>query len=148
MLRIRSILPVMLALVATLLVSCGGGVAEAPPTYTPEKIATIEKAALPIERTKDRLGELSELINAEDWVNVDNLIHGPFGNLRTSVSYFSRQLLPDDQDIAQDLAQELEEDIDKIDVAAKQKNSSQASRGYGDVLRDLEGLLDLVPSGS
>ena len=148
MLRLRSILSLILVVVTTLLVSCGGGVAKAPPTYTPEKIAQIQQALIPIQKVQARMDELGELVDAQDWVYVDNLIHGPFGNLRASMSYASRQLLPEDEQEAKEIAKEISDDFDKLAAAAKEQNNSLGQRSYGDVLNDLDAFLNMMPTES
>ncbi|MDY7016538.1 MAG: photosystem II protein PsbQ, partial [Cyanobacteriota bacterium] len=65
--RLRSIVPLLLALVATVLVSCGGPtVAKTPPTYTPETIAQLDRYMTPIATARGRMSELEDLIEAED----------------------------------------------------------------------------------
>lgn len=146
MLRIRSILPLILVLVATVLVSCGGPNAVAPPTYTPEKIAQIQKALTPIEKVQERMPELGSLIADEDWVYVDNLIHGPFGQLRSSMSYLASLLLPKDQPQARDIAKDITKDLENIDAAAKAENYPAAQRAYSSVLVDFDTLSDILPA--
>ena len=51
----RSILPVILLLVTTLLVSCGGPTASAPPTYTPEKLEQIKTYRISVDKARERM---------------------------------------------------------------------------------------------
>ncbi|MDY6785600.1 MAG: photosystem II protein PsbQ [Cyanobacteriota bacterium] len=145
--RLRSILPLILALVATVLVACGGpNVAKAPPTYTPEKVAQLERYLTPVATARERMSELPDLLEKEDWVFVRNFIHGPLGQLRGSMSFISRNLLPKDQDTAARAADELFEHLDRIDLAAKDKNYPLAVQQYREAVKDFDTFLNLVPA--
>ncbi len=146
----RSLLSLMLVVLTTFLVSCGSPSAtKAPPTYTAETIEQIQQLVVPIQSMRDRMTtELADLIDNEDWIYVRNLIHGPLGDLRYSMGYISRQLLPQDQKAAQELAQEVANDLDRIDSAAQEKDAVQVSVLYSKALRDFDAFLDLIPSES
>ena len=120
MLRFRSILSVILVLVATFLVSCGGPKATIPTIYAPEKIAQIQILAAPVEAARERMSDLETLIDAENWIDIGTFIHGPLGSLRRDLRYLSESLLPKDQKKAQQLAKELFNDFERLDAAAKE----------------------------
>lgn len=145
--RLRSIFPLILALVATILVACGGPtVAKAPPIYTPEKVAQLERYMTPIDTARGRMSELQDLIEKEDWVFVKNFIHGPLGQLRGSMSFVSRSLLPKDQDTAAKTADDFFEHLDRIDLAAKENNYPLAVQQYREAVKDFDAFLKLVPT--
>lgn len=146
---LRSILSLVLILVATLLVSCSNPQAtQIPTTYTPEKIAQLQVYVTPIEEARERMSELRDLIANKKWVDADSLIHGPFGQLRQSMLNLSRSLLPKDQKQATQLAKELFVHFERIDAAAKDRNSEIAEIQYREALRDFDAFLDLIPKAS
>ena len=142
---LRSILPVILMLVTTLLVSCGGPTASAPPTYTPEKLAQIQTYRISVDRARDRMSELSDLIAAEDWVDTRNFIHGPLGLLRRDMTYLSNALLEEDTKQALPLAKEVFNGLDDIDAAAKESNYPAAANEFKQVISNFDAYLDLIP---
>ena len=141
----RSILPLILVAVATLLVSCSGGTAAAPPTYTPDKLQKIETYRIPIDVARNSLSHLGKYIDNEDWANTDNFIHGPLGLIRRDMTYLSNALLPDDQKKATAIAKDIFNHFEDIDAAAKNKNYGAAISEYKEVVSDFDVYLDLVP---
>ena len=98
MVRSRSILSLILAMVAVFLISCSSPtVAKAPPTYTPAQIEQIKEYAPTLLALRDRMSEIPVLIQRRDWIGVRNFIHGPLGELRLKMTYITRNLLPTDQ---------------------------------------------------
>lgn len=144
--RLRAIFSLLLALAATVLVACGGPVAKAPPTYTPELVAQLDRYMTPIETARGRMSELESLIDKEDWVFIRNFIHGPLGQLRGSMSFVSRSLLPKEQGTAARAADELFEHLDRMDLAAKDRNYPVVVQQYKEAIQDFDAFLRLVPS--
>jgi len=142
----RSILAVILVLVTTFLVSCGGpSASKQPPTYTAQQIEQIQQYADRLEGKRQRISALADDIEDRDWVEVGSLIHGPLGTLRQEMSYLSQKLLPQDQKIARDLAKDLFKCLNTIDAAASQGDYSLAVRNYGLAVQDFDNFLKLVP---
>ncbi len=141
----RSLLSLMLVVATTLLVSCSSTSATAPTTYTPEKIAQLQTIVEPIEAIRERMVEVENLIEEENWVDTVTLIHGPFGQLRSKMTYLSRSLLPKDQEKATELAKQLFNDFEGIDAAAKNRNYGAASSKYRSAVRDFDAFLSLIP---
>ncbi|MEC4985497.1 MAG: photosystem II protein PsbQ [Oscillatoria sp. PMC 1068.18] len=137
----RSFLSLVLVLVMTLLVSCGSPEAKAPPTYTPDRIAKIERSLTPVVQVQERLPELQKLIQKQDWVYVDNFLHGPLGSLRRDLSYVAGNLLPEDQPAIRALAKDIAAHFEKIDNAAKDGNYPEAANNYSEVVDDLNTLI-------
>lgn len=145
--KLRPILSLILVVVTTLLVSCSSGqVSTPPPTYTPEKIADIQKFVSPIESARQDMTKLKSLIEAENWIDTRSFIHGPLGQLRRDMSYLSRELLPQDQKQATQLIKDLFSDFEELDAEAKVKNYGLALQRYKDAVRDFDAFLDLIPS--
>lgn len=142
---LRSILPVILLLVTTLLVSCGGPSASAPPTYTPEKLAQIKTYRISVDQARERMSELSDLIKEENWVDTRSFIHGPLGLLRRNMTYLSNALLEEDAQQASPLAKEVFNGLDDIDAAAKESNYRAAVSEFNQVISSFDAYLDLVP---
>jgi photosystem II protein PsbQ len=144
--RLQSLLPLILALVVIFLTACGGAPeAKVPPTYTPEKIAQLQQYAGPITAARQRMPELAYLIADKEWINVENFIHGPLGQVRGSMGFISRNLLPKDQDTAKEAAKELFVHLEKIDTAAKADRVDIAKTQYVEALKDFDAFLDLIP---
>ncbi|MEC4894424.1 MAG: photosystem II protein PsbQ [Oscillatoria sp. PMC 1051.18] len=141
----RSILSLVLVLVMTLLVSCGSPEAKAPPTYTPDRIAQVSRSLTPVVEVRERLPELKQLIQKQDWIYVGNFIHGPLGSLRHDLSYVARNLLPGDQPAARELAKDIAVHFEKIDAAAKDANYAEAVRNYNEVVDDLDTFIGQAP---
>lgn len=144
--RLRSLLPLILVLFATFLVSCSGRTtAQTPPTYTAEKIDQVKTYLKPVKQARERLPELESLVDEEKWTDVDSFIHGPLGSLRKDVTTLNRQLLAKDQRPAQGLAQELFIDLEDLDAAAEAQNKVAASSSYYEAVRDFNAYLDEIP---
>ncbi len=147
--RLRSILPILLAAFAILLVSCGGNVAKAPPVYTPEKIAEIQRYMTPVYSARERMPELAEYIEAEDWGNVSSFIHGPLGGLSSPMGYINRAVvLPKDRPALEKLYESFYDDIERLDSAAEAKVYGFAIGEYKSALKDLDTYIDLIPTES
>lgn len=150
MARYRSLLSLILVIVATFLVSCSGPtVATVPQTYTATQIERIQRVVPEIVALRDRMGEeLPTLIKRRNWIDVSNFIHGPVGELRLEMINISRNLLPKDQDRARDLTRDFFDHLVKIDQAAKNDEYQKAVLNYREALADFDNFLQLVPKPS
>lgn len=146
--RYRAVVGVLLAAIATFLVSCGGGPEAVAPTYTPEKIAQLTSYVSRLEASRNRLPELLNYIEKDNWVNVDNFTHGPLGQIRAEMLRLSNQLLPADQPKAKALSEEILGHLQNIDEASQDRNYSEAIAQYREFVGDFEALLDIVPEGA
>jgi len=146
MLNQKSILSLLLALVATVLISCGGAnESTPPPTYNSEQIQQIQESAAPVKQARTRLPELESLLNDRRWSDASSLLHGPLGELRREMSYVTRNLLPQDQEQAQQLAKQLFQDLEQVDAAIDDEDYSRALQNYDRALRDFDNYLSLLP---
>jgi photosystem II protein PsbQ len=129
-----------------MLVACGGPAA-VKPTYTPERIAEIQGHTADLQKLSDRLPELQNLIQKEDFIFARNFIHGPLGEIRILMGRISSDLLPKDQPPARDLAKQIANDLVQIDEASAENNYKAAVRYYGETVKDLESFYKLIPQG-
>ena len=141
----RPILSLILVLATTLLVSCSGPSASAPPTYTPEKLQKISTYRIPLDVARQRMPELGKYINNEDWSNADNFIHGPLGLIRRDLTYLSNSLLPSEQEDALNVAKDIFKHFENIDAAVNNKNYTLANNQYKEVVSDLDIYASLIP---
>ena len=146
--RYRAVVGVLLAAIATFLVSCGGGPAAVAPTYTPEKLTQLQSYVNRIETSRERLPELESYIQKDNWVNVDNFTHGPLGELRSELTRLSNQLLPDDQPKAEGLTEDILGHLQNIDVASKDRSYDEAMAQYREFVDDFDAFLSVVPEGA
>ena len=144
----RAVVGVLLAAIATFLVSCGGGPAAEAPTYTPEKISQLQNYVNRIEATRERLPELARYIEKDNWVNVDNFTHGPLGQLRSELTRLGNQLLPDDQEKAKFLTDDILGHLQKLDEASQVRDYDSAIAQYGEFVDDFDAFFTLLPEGA
>ena len=142
----RSLMGVCLVAIATLLVSCGGGKTAVPPTYSATQLSQIATYAGRIQTSKDRLPELAGYIRDENWVNIDNFIHGPLGELRTGMNRLAFQLLPDDKTEALALADDVSKDLEIMSAAVDDFNPKRTNQAYVRFAKDLSTFLDSIPT--
>lgn len=141
----RPLLSLILVLATTLLVSCGGNTASAPPTYTPEKLQKIATYRIPLDIARQRLPELGEAISNEDWIDADSFLHGPLGLIRRDLTYLSNALLPDEQEPALNVAKDIFKHFENIDAAVNEKDYTTAINQYKEVSSDLDAYATLIP---
>lgn len=150
MARYRSILSLMLVIVASFLVSCSSPSAvKLPESYTVAQIDVIQRSVPEITALRDRMSnEIQAMIQRRDWIGVSNFIHGPLGELRLEMINISRSLLPKDQDLARELTRDLFDHLVKIDQGAKEAQPQKVTLNYREALADIDNFLQLVPKPS
>ncbi|BCL33984.1 photosystem II protein PsbQ [Nostoc sp. MS1] len=149
MARQRSIFSLLLALLATFLISCGSPTtAVAPPTYTTAQLERIQGYAPDVQAVRDRADELKNLIQKKEWIDVGNFIHGPIAEARLTMSYITPNLLPKDQPTARQITKDLLNHLVKIDQAATSGNSQLALNNYQAAFADIDKFLQLLPDTS
>lgn len=146
--RLRALLSLILVAVTTFLVSCSSPEVVIPPTYTPQKIEQLQVFVTPLESFRENLNTLEGFIRDRDWTNTRTYIHGPLGLLRQTTTALTRSLLPKDQPKATELAQDLFGHLEKIDAAAKLKNSDLAQTHYKQAVEAFDNFLNLIPKAS
>ncbi|WP_414528262.1 photosystem II protein PsbQ [Nodularia chucula] len=146
MARHRSIFSLILVLLATFLISCGGpSAAIAPPTYTAIQLERIEEYVPKIQAVRDRAAELKTLINKKDWIDVSNFIHGPMTEARLSMTYIIPNLLPSAQPTARQKTRDLLNHLVKIDQAAGESDTQLALINYREAMEDIDQFFKLLP---
>ncbi|MGB3137097.1 MAG: photosystem II protein PsbQ [Nodosilinea sp.] len=144
--RFRPLLGILLAVVASCLVACGGPAAKIPTTYTPDILQQVELYSPAVATLRDRFPELENYIQDQDWVDVQSFIHGPMGELRSRVNRLATTLLSKDQPQAQELAKELYVHLERLDEAASSGQQVVAGQEYRNALDDFDSFLNLVPT--
>ncbi|GAX35706.1 photosystem II protein PsbQ [Nodularia sp. NIES-3585] len=146
MARQRSIFSLLLVLLATFLISCGGpSVTVAPPTYTAIQLERIQEYVPKIQAVRDRAAELKTLIKKQDWIDVSNFIHGPMTEARSSMTYIIPNLLPSTQPVARQKTRDLLNHLVKIDQAAGQSDTQLALSSYQEAMEDIDKFFQLLP---
>ncbi len=149
MVKYRAILTAVLAVLMVFLLSLGNG-AEAkrvakPLSYTSEQISQIQEYGSELSALRDRMPELADLIQKQDWVFVRNFIHGPLGELRAKMLYAAQNLLGDDQKQARAVAKAVFDNLVAMDQAAQNRDYRLAIRNYTETIRDFDNFLNLLP---
>ena len=146
MARYRSILSLILVIVATFLVSCGSPtVSKVTKTYTAAQVEQIQQYVPDIVALRDRMSEIPTFIKRSDWIDVSNFIHGPLGELRLKMTYVTRNLLPKDQQTAREATRGLFDHLVKIEEAAQEGNAQRAVLNYREAVADINTFLQVVP---
>lgn len=144
--RLRPIISVVLAVVATCIVGCGGAEVSQPTTYSGEQIAQLEIFAPRVTELRDLFPELEDYIQNKDWVEIDSFIHGPMGELRVRLDRVAVRLLPQDAEQAQYYAEEIGTHLEKLDAAAEAYNQIEAGKQYREALDDFNAFVELIPN--
>lgn len=142
----RSIMGVFLVAIATLVVSCSGSQTGATPTYSTDQLAQIAIYSDRIQTSKVRLPELAGYIRDENWVNIDNFIHGPLGELRTQMNRLAFLLLADDKAEALKLSEKVANDLEVMSTAVDVYDGNRTNNAYIKFAKDLSTFLELVPA--
>lgn len=145
MLRFRSLLSLVLALVTVFLVSCGSPTVKKPPVYTQEQISQIQVFVPQVEKARSRFPELQTYIERRDWVNVDNFIHGPLGEFRKSLAKVAQNFLPSDRKTADKFIDAIFEDLEALDRAALDNSSARAVAAYNTLVKNVDSFTQLIP---
>ncbi len=143
--RWRAVLSLVLAVIATGIIGCGGAEVTQPTTYSAEQIAQLEIFAPRVIELRDRFPELEDYIQSKDWVDISSFIHGPMGELRVGLDRVAVRLLPQDAEQAQYYADEIGTHLEKLDAAAAEYNQIAAGREYRAVLDDFDAFIGLIP---
>ncbi len=147
MLRWRSIVSVVLTLVAVMLVGCSGPVPEAVlPSVDPAKLEQIQSYVSKVEAFRERFDQLPALIAERNWSDTDSLIHGPLGDLRQTVNYLAHQLSPPQAMQLRDLSKNLFKELVKLDLAATTDDQAAVLSAFGRARQNFDQILVLLHS--
>lgn len=143
----RALSLLLVTLLSTALVACGGPTAAKVPTYSDSQILQIEKSQANLQAARDRFDELDQLIAAENWTFVRNFIHGPLGDVRRETASISRTLLdPALKAKTAETSQALFNHLIALDVAAQDKDARRARQQFQEAVIDFDAFLQLVPT--
>ena len=141
----RPLISLLLVFVSVFVVSCSDGSKAKAPTYSTAQITQIQLANKGLTALRDRLPELSTLIEKRDWNNVKTFIHGPLGDIRTRMAGLAKELLPGTKEQASAIGKEVFGHFNKIDTAAGDNDYKAAILNYNEALKDLEAFSKLLP---
>ena len=145
--RFHSLLSLILILVTTLLVSCSNPSASTiPTTYSPEKIEQLQTLIEPVAAAKGQMETLKGFIAEKNWVDTRTYIHGPLGQVRLDIANLNRSLLAKDQKTATKTAKEFLGHLERIDAAAKERNTAAVEIQFSEAVKELNNYLNLLPS--
>lgn len=144
--KYRSVVAILLAFVASVFINgCSGAPAAKPLVYSAEQVQQIQGYTADLAAIRDRLPELAQQIQAQEWVNVRTFIRGPLGEIRVKMSNVSQVLFPNSRKDVSKLAKSISTNLVSIDQAAQAKVYKEAIRNYAEVLRDLDALVNSLP---
>jgi photosystem II protein PsbQ len=116
--------------------------------YTSEQITEIQGYAGEVNVMCDRITtELKDLVVKEDWIFMRNFIHGPLGELRLKMLTIAKDLFPDTQAKARDLAKDTFTALTQLDRAGADKDARVANRAFKDLVKTLDEFNALLPQG-
>jgi len=144
----RSVVAILLAFVASVFINgCSGAQVAKPLVYSAEQVQQIQGYAADLAAMRDRLPELAQQIQSQNWVDVRAFIRGPLGEIRVKMSNVSQVLFPAARQSVSQLAKSISTNLVSIDQAAQAKVYKEAIRNYAEVLRDLDALVNSLPQG-
>jgi photosystem II protein PsbQ len=148
--RYRSFLSLILVILAAFLVSCSSPTtATVPQTYSPAQIQQIQQYVPDIQSLRDRASqEIPSLVQRKDWIDIGNFVHGPLGELRLTMNYMTRNLLPQDQAKAKEITRNFFDNLVKIDQAAQQGDARKIALNYREAIADIDSFLQVLPKAS
>jgi photosystem II protein PsbQ len=141
----RPLISILLVFISVFVVSCGDGSQVKAPTYSAAQLVQIQATTKNVTALTDRLPELATMIQKRDWNNVKSFIHGPLGDIRVLMSGLSRELLPGTKEQALATSKEIFGHFNKIDEAAGNNDYPGAIRNYGEAMKDIATLFNLIP---
>lgn len=150
MLRHRSFLSLILVVLATFLIGCSSpSTATVPPTYSSTQIQQIQQYVPDIQSLRDRASrEIPSLVQRKDWIDVGNFVHGPLGELRLTMNYMTRNLLPQDQSKAKQITRNFFNNLVGVDQAAQQGDAKKVLLNAREAIADIDNFLQLLPQAS
>lgn len=144
---LRSIFSLLLVLLATLLVACGGPVAVTPPpTYTQFQLERIQEYKTAVLSGQKRLQTMASLIQAGNAQEVAAIAGGPLGETLRDMKNLNRNLLPSEQSAAKATTRALFDHLVEIEQALLIKNTNAANRAFTAAQADFETYLNLIPT--
>ncbi|MGJ3254662.1 MAG: photosystem II protein PsbQ [Elainellaceae cyanobacterium] len=146
MVTYRSILALVLAAIAAMIVSCGGQPqVSQPPTYTDAQLERIQTYKSDLLAMRDRMARIPDLVDRRQWSDIQSLIHGPLGALRMKMFTLAHNLNPSEEKPAMSIAKDLFDYLVEIDDAAAAGNANKILSNYAAALKDFDAFLEQIP---
>ncbi len=145
--RVQAWVVLLLGLVASLLVSCGGPATtvKIPITYSDTQLDLISNYLTTIEDNAQRFDQLAKGVDQADWQTVRTVMRGPLGQMILDMRNLNRNLLTKDQAPAIATTRALVTDLLALDQAALDENVAAAEKAFRDAKQDYDTYLTLVP---
>ena len=127
------------------LAACDGGANATPATISPDDMAVIRRQVEGFTAARDRLPELSKLVEERDWTFTRNLIHGPMQEVSREMLYINQRLLPQDRAEAKDLATSLKDALADLDEAARLQDAAKLQKAYDELESGFTNYATVIP---
>ena len=127
------------------LAACDGGANATPATISPDDMAVIRRQVEGFSAARDRLPELSKLVEERDWTFTRNLIHGPMQEVSREMLYINQRLLPQDRAEAKDLATSLKNALADLDEAARLQDAAKLQKAYDELESGFTNYATVIP---
>jgi photosystem II protein PsbQ len=143
---LRPVFSLVLVLVATVLVACGGPSAVAPPpTYSQFQLDRIQEYSSSILEKHQRFDDLAAAIKAGDYQEAQAIANGPLGEMLLDMQNLNRNLLPKVQPAGREAARALFDDLVGVKQSLIAKNIPDANRAFSAASSDFELYMSLLP---
>ena len=127
------------------LAACDGGANATPATISPDDMAVIRRQVEGFSAARDRLPELSKLVEERDWTFTRNLIHGPMQEVSREMLYINQRLLPQDRAEAKELATSLKDALADLDEAARLQDAAKLQKAYDELESGFANYATVIP---
>ena len=127
------------------LAACDGGANATPATISPDDMAVIRRQMEGFSAARDRLPELSKLVEERDWTFTRNLIHGPMQEVSREMLYINQRLLPQDRAEAKELATSLKDALADLDEAARLQDAAKLQKAYDELESGFTNYATVIP---
>ncbi|WP_413324066.1 photosystem II protein PsbQ [Synechococcus sp. MIT S9503] len=127
------------------LAACDGGANATPATISPDDMAVIRRQVEGFTAARDRLPELSKLVEERDWTFTRNLIHGPMQEVSREMLYINQRLLPQDRAEAKNLAKSLKDALADLDEAARLQDAAKLQKAFDELESGFTNYATVIP---
>lgn len=149
--RYQAVLAIILAFVITLFLqnpSLAARTKTKAPTYNAVQLEQIQAFAPTVAEFSQKIQQAEALIDAEQWTEIRNLIHGPLGELRRTTGRVAQNLIGSDRVAAKAAEVDLFKHLVDLDTAAKAQNYKLCLKSYNAVLADFNTFLSIIPESA
>lgn len=113
-------------------------------TLTPAAVAASDQVQLytdSLQSLKDRVPELEPLVASQRWNDIQTFIRGPLGELGIRLSRLEGALPKSEVTLYKRSVRSLQDHLQKLDVAANQRNAKAAAKAYQAFVNDFDQIL-------